>query len=125
MTDKRSPLKDRPLRNPGQSLEEPDPRYYVNDYMLWPMLCLAIIFRPAAALEWFRYFDPSLRRREFIVRCRRCARLRRLSYFQRPATLARAQARQGRRESRRTVSRKSTRAGLSSLSRCRRWQFQS
>jgi hypothetical protein len=53
MPNKRSPLKDRPLRNPGQSLDE-QIRDIVYDYMLWPTLS-ALFVVPLAALEWFRY----------------------------------------------------------------------
>jgi len=53
MADKRSPLKDRPLRNPGQSLDD-QIQDFTYDYMLWPTL-LALFFVLLAALEWFRY----------------------------------------------------------------------
>lgn len=54
---KRSPLKDRPLRSPGQSLDE-QIRDLVNDYMLWPMVFAAIMIS-FAALEWLRYYRPQ------------------------------------------------------------------
>jgi hypothetical protein len=56
MTDKRSPLKDRPLRNPGQSLDEQihDVTY---DYIVWPVL-FAVFMVILAALEWVRYLRP-------------------------------------------------------------------
>jgi hypothetical protein len=57
MKVKRSPLKDRPLRNPGQSLDE-QIQDLTYDYMLWPML-FALFFVLVAALEWFRYFRPQ------------------------------------------------------------------
>ena len=41
--EKRSPLKDRPLRNPGQSLDE-QRQDLVNDYMLWPMIFAVTMF---------------------------------------------------------------------------------
>jgi hypothetical protein len=53
MSNKRSPLKDRPLRNPGQSLDE-QIQDITHDYMLWPTLS-ALFFVLLAALEWFRY----------------------------------------------------------------------
>ena len=56
MSIKRSPLKDRPLRNPGQSLDEEigDVSY---DYIVWPTL-FATFLVILAALEWFRYLRP-------------------------------------------------------------------
>ena len=53
MADKRSPLKDRPLRNPGQSLDD-QIQDLTYDYMAWPTF-LALFFVLLAALEWFRY----------------------------------------------------------------------
>jgi hypothetical protein len=53
MSNKRSPLKDRPLRNPGQSLDE-QIQDVAHDYMLWPALS-ALFFVLLAALEWVRY----------------------------------------------------------------------
>lgn len=35
MPDKRSPLKGRPLRNPGQSLDD-QIQDFTYDYLLWP-----------------------------------------------------------------------------------------
>jgi nuclease-like protein len=57
MMIKHSPLKDRPLRNPGQSLDEQiwDITY---DYLVWPIL-FSLLFVLLAALEWFRYFRPQ------------------------------------------------------------------
>jgi hypothetical protein len=56
MKDKRSPLTARPLRNPGQSLDEQiqDTAY---DYIVWPVL-LAMFLLLWAAMEWFRYLRP-------------------------------------------------------------------
>src|ERR1044071_1750103 len=53
MSNKRSPLKDRPLRNPGQSLDE-QIQDFIYDHMLWPVLS-ALFFVLVAGLEWFRY----------------------------------------------------------------------
>jgi len=55
--EKRSPLKDRPLRNPGQSLDE-QRQDLVNDYMLWPMV-FAVTMILFAAWEWLRYYRPQ------------------------------------------------------------------
>lgn len=55
--DKRSPLKVRPLRLPGQSLDE-QLRESVLDEMLAPML-LAVFLATIAILEWIRYFNPQ------------------------------------------------------------------
>jgi glucan phosphoethanolaminetransferase (alkaline phosphatase superfamily) len=52
----RSPLKDRPLRNPGQSLDE-QRHDLVNDYMLWPMV-FAVTMILFAVMEWVRYYRP-------------------------------------------------------------------
>lgn len=54
---KRSPLKDRPLRSPGQSLDE-QRQDLVNDYMLWPMI-FAMILILFTAWEWLRYYRPQ------------------------------------------------------------------
>lgn len=53
----RTPLKDRPLRNPGQSVREArlDMAY---DKLLAPML-MALFLSISAMLEWWRYFFPS------------------------------------------------------------------
>ncbi|NJD62062.1 MAG: NERD domain-containing protein [Deltaproteobacteria bacterium] len=53
----KSPLKDRPLRGPGQSLEEEIQRTFDEEWMpyfLAPMVCLVL-----AATEWWRYFRPT------------------------------------------------------------------
>ena len=55
--EKRSPLKDRPLRNPGQSLDE-QRHDLVNDSMLWPMV-FAVTMILFAAWEWLRYYHPK------------------------------------------------------------------
>src|SRR6266850_4953397 len=55
--EKGSPLKDRPLRNPGQSLDE-QRQDLVNDYMLWPMV-FAVTMILFAAWEWLRYYRPQ------------------------------------------------------------------
>jgi hypothetical protein len=56
-TEKRSPLKEKPLRLPGASLSEERSR--ILDDELMP-LALAIAFAVAfAVLEWFRTFVPS------------------------------------------------------------------
>lgn len=54
----RTPLKDKPLRLPGQSLQE-EWRTLVED-KIEPWVMLAIFFIALTALEWFRYFrnDP-------------------------------------------------------------------
>ncbi len=54
---KRSPLKDRPLRSPGQSLDK-QIQDLVYDYLLWPMI-FAVIMISFAALEWLRYYRPQ------------------------------------------------------------------
>lgn len=57
MSDTRSPLKDKPLRNPGQSVRE-QRLDLVYDKMLGPMLvaALALVW---AAVELLRHFFPS------------------------------------------------------------------
>ena len=57
MATKRSPLKDKPLRSPGQSLDE-QIQDLVNDYMLWPMV-FALIMILFAVWEWLRYYRPQ------------------------------------------------------------------
>lgn len=54
--NKRSPLKERPLRIPGQSLDE-QIRDEIQDYIAGPVL-FALFIVVFAALEWFRYFRP-------------------------------------------------------------------
>ena len=55
--DKRSPLKDRPLRNPGQSVDE---RLLdlVLDKVLGPPM-VALLLCVLAGLEWWRYYFPQ------------------------------------------------------------------
>lgn len=57
MEQSRSPLKDKPLRNPGQSVHEQrvDLLY---DKLLAPMM-IAILLILWASLEWVRYFLPT------------------------------------------------------------------
>ena len=54
MERSRSPLKDRPLRNPGQSVEEAR-RKLLEDKLEQPLLA-AVFAALLAALEWWRYF---------------------------------------------------------------------
>jgi hypothetical protein len=51
--DKRSPLTDKPLRNPGQSLDE-QIRDLISDYALGPAL-FALFLVLVAVLEWLKY----------------------------------------------------------------------
>ena len=57
VTDRRSPLKDRPLRLPGQSLSEE--RKALWDDKLEPWLMMAVFMAAMAAVEWFRYLSGS------------------------------------------------------------------
>jgi hypothetical protein len=57
MEDKRSPLKSKPLRNPGQSLREQRVDVIFNKVMAPVMMSL--LFLLWAALEWIRYFFPG------------------------------------------------------------------
>lgn len=52
----KSPLKDKPLRHAGQSLEEERQRL-IEDKLESPLL-LAVFFCTLAGLEWWRYFNP-------------------------------------------------------------------
>jgi hypothetical protein len=54
MASKRSPLKDRPLRNPGQSLDE-QIRDLISDYA-WGPLVFVLFMVFVMALEWLRYY---------------------------------------------------------------------
>lgn len=54
---KKSPLKDKPLRNPGQSLDR-ERFELVFDKILTP-LTIAIVLCVLAWIEWWRYFYPS------------------------------------------------------------------
>lgn len=52
--DKRSPLKDKPLRNPGQSLDEQlDELFY--DKVTAPVL-MVVVLAMLTCLEWWRYY---------------------------------------------------------------------
>ena len=53
----RSPIKDKPLRLPGQSLQEE--RTDLWDDKLEPWLILALFFVMLAAWEWLRFFFPT------------------------------------------------------------------
>lgn len=53
----RSPLKDLPLRNPGQSLEEEIQR--VLDDKMMPYFLASVMCVLYAAIEWGRYFRPT------------------------------------------------------------------
>lgn len=55
MSNKRSPLKGRPLRNPGQSLDE-QIQDIVYDYMLWPVFAVTMML--FALMEWARELWP-------------------------------------------------------------------
>lgn len=55
MDDKRSPLKAKPLRNPGQSIEEQ--RQALVDKAAEPVL-MAGFLTIMALLEWYRYYVP-------------------------------------------------------------------
>jgi hypothetical protein len=50
----KSPIKDKPLRSPGQSLEE-ERRKLFEDKLETPLM-LAVFFAIFAAMEWWRYF---------------------------------------------------------------------
>jgi hypothetical protein len=54
--DKRSPLKDKPLRLPGQSLDEERRRLIEDKVETW--VWIGLIMAAFAALEWFRYLVP-------------------------------------------------------------------
>jgi hypothetical protein len=53
----RSPIKDKPLRLPGQSLSEERARI-LEDKLLLP-LSMATFLVVMAGLEWFRYLVPQ------------------------------------------------------------------
>jgi len=57
VTEPRSPLKDKPLRNPGQSVREQRFELFA-DKLLAPGL-LVMLFSFWALIEWVRYFVPS------------------------------------------------------------------
>jgi hypothetical protein len=52
--EKRSPLKDKPLRVPGQSLEE-ERQELLEDKIETPLL-VAVVFVAMASMEWSRYY---------------------------------------------------------------------
>jgi hypothetical protein len=54
MTSKRSPFKDRPLRNPGQYLDD-QIRDLVSDYALGAVVFGLFMFL-VTALEWLKYY---------------------------------------------------------------------
>ncbi len=53
----RSPIKDRPLRLPGQSLQEERADIWADKIEPW--LMMAIFFLVLAGWEWFRYLNPQ------------------------------------------------------------------
>jgi len=55
--DSKSPLKDKPLRHAGQSLEE-ERRNLIDDKVQFPVL-LALMYIVLAGLEWWRYLKDS------------------------------------------------------------------
>jgi len=57
MRNSRSPLKDRPLRNPGQSLDE-QIRDLIETNIAGPVF-LAMFAVLVAVLEWWRYYHPA------------------------------------------------------------------
>ena len=52
----RSPIKDKPLRWPGQSLMEERRKLFEDKVETW--LLLALMFAIVAAIEWWRYYRP-------------------------------------------------------------------
>ena len=52
----RSPIKDKPLRTPGQSLEEERTALLENKFETWALLSAFLVV--LAVFEWFRYFRP-------------------------------------------------------------------
>lgn len=56
MTKTRSPLKDKPLRNPGQSLDEE--RFDLAYDRIFTPFAIAVLLVILAAIEWWRYFNP-------------------------------------------------------------------
>ncbi|MEP7283887.1 MAG: nuclease-related domain-containing protein [Rubrivivax sp.] len=53
----RSPIKDKPLRSPGQSLDEERGRLWEDKIENWALLALVMLV--LAAMEWYRYFRPT------------------------------------------------------------------
>ena len=56
MRKTKSPLKDKPLRNPGQSIDE-QLRDLFDDRLLLPFV-IATFLVLVAGMEWWRYFNP-------------------------------------------------------------------
>ena len=54
---KQSPLKDRPLRNPGQSLDEEIERQFDDEAMPYFVVSLGTLI--LAGMEWWRFVHPS------------------------------------------------------------------
>lgn len=54
---KKSPLKDRPLRYPGQSLDEAIQHQFDDEWM--PYFLTSLVTAGLAGLEWWRYAHPS------------------------------------------------------------------
>jgi hypothetical protein len=52
----RSPIKDKPLRMPGQSLEEERTALLENKFETWALMSAFLV--AMALFEWFRYFRP-------------------------------------------------------------------
>jgi hypothetical protein len=55
--EKRSPLKGKPLRNPGQSLDR-QISDFVDDSILQPVLAMVLLW-VLTGLEWYRYIVPQ------------------------------------------------------------------
>jgi hypothetical protein len=55
--EKRSPLKDKPLHNPGQSLDR-QVADFLDDQIMMPVLAVIMLWM-MAGLEWYRYFVPQ------------------------------------------------------------------
>ncbi len=56
-TKKRSPLTDRPLRNPGQSIDERIQNLLTDKFLLPIMIATLLV--AFAAIEWWRYYVPQ------------------------------------------------------------------
>ena len=52
----RSPIKNKPLRMPGQSLEEERAALLENKFETWALMAAFLV--AMAVFEWFRYFRP-------------------------------------------------------------------
>jgi nuclease-like protein len=59
MNQKKSPLKDKPLRQPGQSVQEELEK--VIDDKLLPVAMISVLFISLTFLEWFAYFQQTPR----------------------------------------------------------------